>query len=266
VREVAAREMLERYITNKEYPRYFTKLNELRARIAADLPIKPNTRILDLATGYGYFAIEVAKREPNLKIIGIDISKSDVSAFKRNAKRFGLADRLKVIKMDASFMDFPDACFDMVINFMGLEDIHMTRGREGVEKTFVEVSRVLTPGGYFCFTLMPPEEMETEAQRIEVALFSYVCDCTWLSAQEYKGMLEKNGFELIDKRSYYTGKKLTAEQAKEEIRFACENVPRIYGVKTPSFEEAWSRFGTKIEEHGLGHYSRVVLFIAQKVS
>lgn len=257
--------MTEQYVTREEYLTYFSKLNGLRERIVADLPLESDIKILDLATGYGYFTIEVAKREPGAEIIGIDISQSDVNVFRRNVKRLGLADQLKITKMDASCMDFPDACFDMVVNFMGLEDIHMTRGREGVEKTFVEVSRVLKPSGFFSFTVMPPEEMETEAQKIEVALFSYVCNCTWLASCEYEKMLEANGFGLLTKRSYYTGKKLTSEQAREEIRFACENVPKIYEVKTPSFEEVWSRFGTKIEEHGLGHYSKVVLFIAQKV-
>jgi hypothetical protein len=83
--------------------------------------------------------------------------------------------------------------------------------------------------------------------------------------REYKKMLEKNGFRLLARRLYHTGKKLTPQQAREEIRFACENVPRIYGVKTPCFDKVWEEFGNRIEEHGLGHYSKVVLFIAQKV-
>lgn len=127
------------------------------------------------------------------------------------------------------------------------------------------MNRVLKSDSYFCFVVMPPEEMETGAQKIEVALFSYICDATWLSAKEYEKMLEEAGFRLIKKENYYTGKKLTPEQAKAEIKFACDNAPKIYGVETPPFGKVWKKFGKDIEKHGLGHYSKVVLMIAQKV-
>jgi hypothetical protein len=113
---------------------------------------------------------------------------------------------------------------------------------------------------------MPPEEMETEAQKIEVALFSYICDATWLSVGEYKRILENAGFTLVKQETYYTGKKLTSEQAKAEIRFAIKNDPKIYGITTPSFDDVWAKFGQQIEKNGLGHYSKVVLVIGQKRS
>lgn len=257
--------MIEEYVSKDKYPTYFEKLNNLRHRIARNLPIRPDMLILDLATGYGYNAIEVAKREKDIKIVGIDITQSNVSKAKTNVIKQELIDCIKVIKMDATRMGFRKESFDMVVNFLGLEDIHMTRGRTGVRQTFKEVNRVLKTNGYFSFTAMPPEEMETKAQKVEVALFSYICDCTWLSVEEYEKMLEKTGLKLIRKEKYYTGKKLTSEQAKEEIRFACDNVPEIYGVETPSFEEIWERFGTDIEKNGLGNSSKVILFIAQKV-
>jgi len=257
--------MIEQYISNSEYETYYGKLSNLRSKIANDLPIKSGMRILDVATGSGFFAIEVAKCNSNLKITGIDISQSDIRNARKNIKKQSLQDRVEILEMDATQMSFHREEFDMAINFTGLEDIHMTRGKSGVRRMFVEVNRVLKPDGYFCFVVMPPEEMETEAQKIEVALFSYICDATWLSAKEYERMLESAKFKLIRKRSYYTGKKLSPEQAKAEIRFACNNVPKIYGINTPSFEEVWDRFGQNIEGNGLSHYSKVVLMIAQRV-
>jgi len=257
--------MIEQYVSADEYPTYFSKLNNLRRRIASDLPIEPGMRVLDIATGSGFFAMEIAKCDSSFKITGIDISQNDIQNARQNVEKHGLADRIEIIEMDATNMNFPNENFDATVNFLGLEDINMTRGKDGVQKTFLEVKRVLKTDGYFCFVVMPPEEMETEAQKIEVALFSYICDATWLSTKEYEEMLERAGFNLIRKRSYYTGKKLSPEQAEAEIRFACKNVPKIYGINTPPFEDVWARFGQDIEKNGLGHYSKVVLMITQKV-
>jgi len=256
--------MVEQYITNQEYQTYYQKLSGLRLRIAKDLPIKPGMRLLDVATGSGFFAMVVARRNSTLKITGIDIAQSDIRNAKKNIKREGLTGRIEILQMDATKMSFAKEEFDMAVNFTGLEDIHMTRGKEGVLQTFHQVSRVIRPKSFFCFVVMPPEEMETQAQKIEVALFSYICDATWLSAKEYERCLSEAELRLIRKKRYYTSKKLTPEQAKAEIRFACKTDPKIYGIKTPSFEQVWSKFGQQIEKNGLGHYSKVVLMIAQK--
>ncbi|MBN2380603.1 class I SAM-dependent methyltransferase [candidate division WOR-3 bacterium] len=256
--------MRENYLSREDHSGFFQKLADLRTRIAAHIPVSSGMRILDLASGYGYFAIEIARFRSDIKIVGIDISEIDVSKSRENIDNCGFSDRIKIGRMDAANMGFLDSSFDMVANFLGLEDIHMTRGREGVEKTFCEVARVLKPGGYFCFTVMLPEEVETEAQRIEVEVFSWLCGATWLSAEDYKKMLRDNGLKSVSRKTYYTGKKLTTAQAKEEIHFACENVQRLYGITTPTFDEAWSRFGSRIDKYGMGHYSRVVMMIARK--
>jgi ubiquinone/menaquinone biosynthesis C-methylase UbiE len=256
----------EERVSAEEYPTYFSKLNDLRRIIANDLPIKVNTRILDLATGYGFFALQLAQRESSLRIVGIDISPSDILQARKNLEGYDFADRVKFIEMDAADMSFPSGSFDMTVNFLGLEDIHMTRGITGVQNTFFEANRVLRPDGLICFVAMPPDEMETEAQKIEVALFSHICDATWLRTEEYESMLSRAGLKPTGKTSYYTGKKLSPEHAKIEIRFASDNVPSIYAVSTPSFEEVWAKFGKRIGQHGMGHYSKVVLFVAQKTS
>jgi len=229
------------------------------------LPVKSNICILDLGTGEAFFAIEVANLFPDVKIVGIDISKNSIRDAKKNLKRENLKENIEIKMMDATGMSFKDQEFDMVINFTGLEDIHMTRGKVGVEKTFFEVNRVLKPQSYFCHVIMPPDQMETQAQKIEVALFSYICDATWLNLKEYEKLLERSKFRLISRKIYYTGKKLTSEQAKREIIFACKEAPKIYSIKARSFDETWDRFGKDIEKYGLGHYSRVVLQVAKKI-
>jgi len=252
--------MEEKPVAAREYPNYFAELAGIRARIAADLPLRAGMSILDLACGYGYFTVEVARRVPGGKVRAIDIQAGDVECARENAARSGLADRIDATVMDATSMSLRDGEFDMVVNFAGLEDIHMTRGRSGVQQAFREVRRVLKPGGLFCFAAMPPEAMETEAQRLEVAVFSYACQATWLSADDYLQMLDEVGCEFAGRTDYYTGRKLAADQAQQEIRFACERVPGLYGVATRAFDDVWRKFGRAIAREGLGHYSKMVLF------
>ena len=56
--------MTEEFVSDQEYPICFSHLGGLRSRMAQGLLIKPESYILDLATGYGYCAIELAKKEP----------------------------------------------------------------------------------------------------------------------------------------------------------------------------------------------------------
>jgi SAM-dependent methyltransferase len=257
--------MIEEYMPNSEYKTHFEKLRGLRSRIAGDLPFKARIHILDVATGEGYFAIDVARLDRSLKITGIDISQEAIRDAIKNVKKQGFQDRIKIVEMDATKLCFQSEEFDMAINFTGLDEIHLTRGSDGVQKTFLEVNRVLKPRTYFCFVVMPPEEMETDAQKLEVSLVDYICGAKYLSSKEYEAVIKKAKFKLIRKRGYYTGMKFTPQQAKGEIRYIIKNVPRIYGVKTPSFEEVWTKFGQYIEKNGLGCYSKVVLMVAQKV-
>jgi len=97
--------------------------------------------------------------------------------------------------------------------------------------------------------------------RNEVEVFSWICDATWLTGAEYMGLVSDSGVAFEYSKVFRTGRKLTVEQAKEEIGYACENVPAIYGRPARGFDEAWERFGDSIMVHGMGHYSRLELFV-----
>jgi len=87
--------MIEQYVSADEYPTYFSKLNNLRHRIASDLPIEPGMRVLDIATGSGFFAMEIAKCDSSFKITGIDISQNDIQNARQNVEKHGLADKTR---------------------------------------------------------------------------------------------------------------------------------------------------------------------------
>lgn len=253
--------MAEIYVSDREYPTYFSTLGGLREKVAESLPFSQGD-ILDVATGSGYFSAALARIRPKTRITAIDIGSFDIG--KLVVDKRGLADRVTFVNMDATRMDFPVNHFDHAVNFLGLEDIHMTRGRKGVEDTFREVYRVIKPGGTFSFTVMPADLAETAAQAMEIEVFSYICNATWLKEAEYTRIAESRGLVVQSRKVFKTGKKLTLEQARMGIKFAAENVPRLFGRSARSFEDVWGRYREKIMVNGLGHYSRVELIITRK--
>lgn len=257
-------DVMERFILDCEYPTHFEKLGDIRHRIAQALPIKAGMRILDVATGDGFFAMEIAKLYSNVKVVGIDVSSSIVRRAIRNIRRRNLQDNIEVVEMDAINMGFAKGVFDVAVVFTGLEDVQITRGEAGVQQTFFEVNRVLKPNCHFCIAEMLLDKMKTDPQKLEMAVFSYICGRKSLRSKDFRTMIKKAGFKLIQQRNYYSGLKFTPQQAKCEIKFTLKNVPKIYGITTPPFKEVWLKFGKKIEELGMGCYSKVELMITQK--
>jgi ubiquinone/menaquinone biosynthesis C-methylase UbiE len=72
--------------------------------------------VLDVGTGPGYLAIEIAKRAPQITVVGIDSSKELVRIAQENAKRESLSDRVRFVKCDANRLTFPDDSYDLVIS------------------------------------------------------------------------------------------------------------------------------------------------------
>jgi ubiquinone/menaquinone biosynthesis C-methylase UbiE len=72
--------------------------------------------VLDVGTGPGYLPIEIAKRAPQITVVGIDSSKALVRIAQENANREGLSDRVRFVKCDANKLTFPDDSYDLVIS------------------------------------------------------------------------------------------------------------------------------------------------------
>ena len=254
----------ETFISEQEYPEYFASLNGLRRKVVEAIPLEARMRVLDVLTGSAYFAIELAKRDPSLRIVGIDVSDRAVKTADKNIRVGWFDSSITILGMDATRLEFPASSFSIATNFLGLEDVHMMMGAKGVREAFHEVARVLKPRGYFCFMIMPPEEAETPAQRLECEVYSYACDKTWLPAIRYQEFLRGAGLTLLKREVFYTGRKLTSEQAKREIASIIDSASKIQGIKIRPLEDVWRKFGAEIESNGLGRYSRTVLMIARK--
>ena len=253
----------ETFVSENNYTDYILTLGGLRGRIVGAIPLEPRMRVLDTATGSAPFAIELAKRDPTLKLVAIDVSDRAVKTAERRISEKWLDSSVTAMKMDAAHLDFQPSTFGLVTNFMGLDDIHSTRGAQGVRQSIHEIARVLKPRGYFCFTVIPPEESETAAERLECDVYSYACGLTWLPAIKYQEYLRGAGFTLLKRETFYTGKKLDAAQAMQQISSAIENA-KVHDIEAIPLDEVWKRYRAEIEREGLGHCSRSVLMIARK--
>ncbi|MEM1544900.1 MAG: class I SAM-dependent methyltransferase [Candidatus Methanomethylicia archaeon] len=92
--------------------------------------------ILDIGTGPGRLPIEIVKQVPNVKVIGIDISKSMIKIARKNAEKEGI-DKVEFRIGSAYNTGFKDLSVDLVLS-TGL--IHHLK--EAV-KAFNEIYRIL---------------------------------------------------------------------------------------------------------------------------
>jgi len=104
----------------------------------------PGKHVLDIGTGSGLLAIELAKEHPDWQISGIDISEEMLKLARQNAAQIGLSDKIDFRQAPAAALPFPDGSFDLVASHASL---HLWK--DPIE-VFKEIARVTAPGGYCC--------------------------------------------------------------------------------------------------------------------
>lgn len=98
-------------------------------------------RLLDIGTGPGGIPLKIARRCPDLHVVGIDRSANMIKTARRAAVEQGLAGRASFFVGDAIRLCFPDACFDLVLSNSLLHHL------ENPVAVFAEMARVAKPGG-----------------------------------------------------------------------------------------------------------------------
>lgn len=101
---------------------------------------QPKT-ILDLATGTADLAIALAKRNPQVHIIGLDISENMLAIGKEKVKRQGLENQIDLRLGDAAALSFEERSFDAITVAFGV------RNFENLQQGLSEICRVLKPNG-----------------------------------------------------------------------------------------------------------------------
>jgi len=108
---------------------------------ALALPGDGPCRVLDVATGTGDLAIDVARRHQGAQIIGIDPSRKMIEVGTKKLAARRLDERVHLEEGDAQALPYDDASFDGVCIAFGIRNVP-DRAR-GV----AEMARVCKPGG-----------------------------------------------------------------------------------------------------------------------
>ena len=104
------------------------------------LSLKAGVRVLDLATGNGAVAEQLARRNPGLHITGVD--QADIAPAKSQVDYLG--------NVDITHLPFADSSFDIVTSQFGFEYAPQPAAAH-------EAARVLARGGRLCFLLHHPD-------------------------------------------------------------------------------------------------------------
>ena len=120
----------------------------------------PAAMHLDMACGYATFLAQLGWRFPEARLVGLNIDFEGPHALARPLlSEAGVVAAL--VQGDARRMPFADETFGSVSCFLGLQDIEIGFGLEGVRAAAAEAVRVLKPGG--ALTLLdqyPVEEID----------------------------------------------------------------------------------------------------------
>lgn len=99
-----------------------------------------DARVLDVGTGTGDLAIDLARRHPDASVVGLDYTGPMIALAPDKARQRGLADRLTWTRADGHRLPFADNSFDAVTSAFVLRnfaDLHVA---------YAEMTRVVKPG------------------------------------------------------------------------------------------------------------------------
>lgn len=184
---------------NRTGPSVFTQFG---TRLVEQMPLKQGARVLDVATGTGAVLLPAARRVGSEgQVTGIDLSGGILREAERAAAAEGLTN-VRLRKMDAEHLDFPDQTFDAVTCALSLFLF------PDMEAALREMYRISKPSGYIGISMFdktpPPFDpgwpmliQQFEAYQGWVRMprpFAY-------TSEELEALLSQPGFRSIQIRS-----------------------------------------------------------------
>lgn len=112
-----------------------------RKRTVRALALGDRPRVLDLATGTGDLAIDIARRHPDATVIGLDPSREMLAIGERKIAQRKLRDRVTMVLGDAQALPYGDDEMNATTIAFGIRNV------PDRPKALREMARVVKPGG-----------------------------------------------------------------------------------------------------------------------
>ena len=264
---------MNEFMTDEEYEKCFIDFWGIRSKIAhvlLDYGLKSGSTVLDVPSGHGLLGYEIAKIIKKGEIHAVGLS-NDLETFRQFSRWLKGPEKeylniMSYYVADATELPFQSGKFDFVVNFLGLEDINMTRGITGVRKSISEFVRVLKIDGIILITVCLEGNQPDQVLAKEIAKYMGI-NALFYSKDFYYDELQKSAVKIICEKWVHTHRKMTAAQAKEELQFACEEAPQIfekYHVSAVPFDDLWQKFGERIKRYGMAYYSDLCILVGRK--
>ena len=160
------------------------------------LELKPGERALDIGTGPGFLALEMAPRVgPAGRIVGIDTSEPMLQLARNRCSGMSW---VELQQGDATKLPIPDASFDVAVSVQVFEYV------ADVMKALSEMHRILRPGGRAAVVSTDWDSLvwhSTDKARMEKILAAFKEHCALTDLPRTLGpKLRQVGFELQDQR------------------------------------------------------------------
>ena len=146
--------------------------------------IKKRDIVLDLCTGTATNALSIAKRRPDTKVVGIDLSKDMLRVANDKLRQSDLKN-VRLYQMDATNMKFKKGYFDKILISLVLHEME----EELAAKMVMEAKRVLKDNGEIIITEWEPSnQLSKKIQFMPIHL---------LEPKPYKSFVRKDLYEYF---------------------------------------------------------------------
>lgn len=116
-------------------------LRPLHRFVADDVAALAPATVLDVGTGPGALAVEIARRYPAASVIGVDLAPEMLATAEERAREAGVGQRVEFVTADAAALPLSDGSADVVVSTLSL---HHWRDVPAVLR---ELHRVVREGG-----------------------------------------------------------------------------------------------------------------------
>lgn len=115
-----------------------------RRKTVAALNVTAGARVLDLATGTGDLAIQIAETHPECTVVGVDPSVNMLRVGRTKVDAANLSKRVTLMEGDAQSLPFDTGSLDAACIAFGIRNV------PDRERGLREMARVVKPGGRVC--------------------------------------------------------------------------------------------------------------------